>query len=461
MADFPISRSIRQFANHFTEAGFSIYIVGGAVRDHLLGRKTNDYDFATDAKPDEVKKMFRFVIPTGIKHGTVTVLFKGSSFEVTTFRIDGTYEDNRHPKAVFFVRSLEEDLRRRDFTINALAVDATSGRISDFHHGMEDLESGLIRAIGDPVKRFEEDSLRILRACRFAAQLEFTIDPATLFAMGLVSPKLAMVSGERLRTEIMKMLESPRPSLGIWAMQECSALQVVLPELALGTGIAQKGAHRLDILQHGIAACDAAPRSKPLVRLAALLHDIGKVPTKRVTDSGETIFHQHEIESEKMAKGILRRLKFSNEERDIVLNLIRNHMFHYTPDWTDGAVRRFINRVGTDSIEDLFDLRLADQTAIHGQPQPQTLIEFQKRIDRVLVESTALTTRDLAIDGEDLFRLGIPKGPVMGVILQQLLETVLDDPSENDFGKLSVIARNFYEQRILLPSKNHSPTSSS
>jgi putative nucleotidyltransferase with HDIG domain len=461
MATFPISQSIRQFADRFTQAGFSIYIVGGAVRDHLLGRKTNDFDFATDALPDEVMRLFRSVIPTGIKHGTVTVLFKGSSYEVTTFRIDGTYADNRHPDSVKFVRSLEEDLRRRDFTINALAVDATNGKVIDFHHGMDDLKSQSIRAIGDPRKRFEEDALRILRACRFSAQLEFSIEIETRSAMTSLSHRLASVSAERIRTEIMKMMESPRPSLGIRVMHDTLALDVILPELAMGDNISQKGAHRLDVLQHGIAACDSAPQSKPLVRLAALLHDIGKVPTKRVTESGETIFYQHEIESENMAGNILRRLKFSNEERNIVLNLIRNHMFHYTPDWTDGAVRRFINRVGTDAIADLFDLRLADQKAIHGQTHFENLVEFQNRIDKVLQQSTALTTKDLAINGEDLFRLGIPKGPIMGVILKQLLETVLDDPTENEFEKLGTIALKFYEQRILLPSKNHSPTSSS
>lgn len=461
MIDFPITRSIRQFASHFSQAGFSIYIVGGAVRDHFLNRDTTDYDFATDAEPDEVKHLFRSVIPTGILHGTVTVLFKGRSYEVTTFRIDGDYSDSRHPDSVAFVRSLEEDLKRRDFTINALAVDANCGKVIDRHGGLEDLKNGIIRAIGDPKQRFQEDALRIMRACRFAAQLEFSIEEKTKEAMKETAYRLAQVSGERLRVELMKTLEASRPSRGLLEMESSTALDVILPELAVGRDVTQKGAHLFDVLRHGMEACDAAPRTKVLVRLAALLHDIGKVNTKRVDEDGETTFHQHEVESTEMANRILRRLKFSNEERESVLNLIRNHMFHYTPDWSDGAVRRFINRVGVDAIDDLFALRLADQVAIHGIAQPEALIVFEKRIKRVLRESAALTTKDLAINGNDLAGMGIPKGPVMGIILKQLLDTVLDDPSQNTYEKLSTIARTFYEKRISAPQRHHDPTSSS
>lgn len=461
MVDFPITRSVKQFASHFSQAGFSIYIVGGAVRDHFLNRDTTDYDFATDAEPNEVKHLFTSVIPTGIQHGTVTVLYKGRSYEVTTFRVDGSYSDNRHPDSVSFVRSLEEDLKRRDFTINALAVDANRGNVIDRHGGLQDLKSGIIRAIGDPKQRFEEDALRIMRACRFAAQLEFTIEEKTKEAMKEVAYRLAQVSKERLRIELMKTLEASRPSRGLLEMESSTALDIILPELSMGRDVTQKGAHLFDVYRHGIVACDAAPRTKPLIRLAALLHDIGKVNTKRVDDDGETTFHQHEVESADMANRILRRLKFSNEERESVVNLIRNHMFHYTPDWSDGAVRRFINRVGVDAIDDLFALRLADQVAIHGIAQPEALIEFEKRINRVLQESAALTTKDLAIDGNDLADMGIPKGPVMGIILKQLLDTVLDDPKQNTYEKLSTIARKFYEERFLAPQQYHGPTSSS
>ena len=242
-------------------------------------------------------------------------------------------------------------------------------------------------------------------------------------------------------------------------MHACGALEILLPELTAGEQISQKGAHAYDIMHHGIAACDSASKNRPLVRLAALLHDIGKVQTKRVSPQGEITFHRHEEHSAKLAKKIMHRLKCSNEEQSTVLNLIRNHMFHYTPDWTDGAVRRFINRVGLQSLDDLFALRLADQQAIHGKPRPADIIAFEKHIEQVLESSSALSMTDLAVDGNDLAAIGIPKGPVMGIVLKQLLETVLDDPTENEYEKLIEIARNFYEQRIKGPQSHRSPTS--
>jgi poly(A) polymerase/tRNA nucleotidyltransferase (CCA-adding enzyme) len=448
MNNFTISPPIKQFASHFVEAGFSIFIVGGAVRDYFLHRPTNDFDFATDALPTQVMRLFRTVIPTGIKHGTVTVLFKGNSYEVTTFRTDGTYGDHRHPEKVVFVRSLQDDLQRRDFTINALAANASTGEVIDMHGGLDDIALKTIRAIGEPPKRFEEDALRILRACRFAAQLGFSIHPRTMEAMRMLSKNLIMVSGERVHAELFKILESEKPSVGLLAMYDCGALEVLLPELAAGNGVQQKGAHMYDVMLHGLYSCDAAPRSKPLVRLAALLHDIGKVPTRTIQADGDVTFYHHEAHSKRMAGNILQRLKCSNEEKSVVLNLIGNHMFHYTPDWTDGAVRRFVNRVGLDSIDDLFALRLADQAAIHGFVAPGNLIEFEKRIKRVLDAGAALSYKDLAIDGNDLAELGIPKGPEMGLVLNELLNTVLDDPTENEPGKLKTIALNFYRQRM-------------
>ncbi|HLW22599.1 MAG TPA: HD domain-containing protein, partial [Sphaerochaetaceae bacterium] len=403
--------------------------------------------------------LFHAVIPTGIKHGTVTVLFKGHSYEVTTFRIEREYQDHRHPDEVVFVRSLEEDLKRRDFTMNALAVHADSGVLVDLHGGREDLQNRLIRAIGDPESRFSEDALRILRACRFAAQLDFSIEERTMDAMKKLSGNLVHISGERVKSELFKILESPIPSRGLLAMHACGALEVLLPELAAGENVTQKSAHAYDIMYHGIAACDAVTRNKPLVRLAALLHDIGKVQAKRITSDGEITFYRHEEHSAKMAKRIMNRLRCSNDERSTVVNLIRNHMFHYTPDWSDGAVRRFVKRVGADSLDDLFTLRLADQDAIHGKPRPEDIIELEKRIYRVLDSSSALSIHDLAVNGNDLALIGIPKGPVMGIVLKQLLETVLDDPSENEYEKLIEIARNYYEQRIKGPQDHRSPTS--
>jgi len=448
MFEFPIPATVRKFAAQFSHSGHALYIVGGAVRDYYLGRENTDFDFATDAMPQEVMALFPTVIPTGIKHGTVTVLFKGQHFEVTTFREDGEYLDMRRPDKVRFVRSLSEDLKRRDFTINALAVNAFTAELTDLHQGLEDLEHKLIRAIGKPIERFQEDALRIMRACRFSCQLGFSIDSETAVAMKALSANLSMVSGERIRDEFFKILASPTPSVGILAMDNCGALDVALPELSRCKGFEQKGMHRFDVYHHSLAACDAAPREKPLVRFAALLHDIGKVEARVELENGQYSFHQHEFISERLAKSILSRFKCSNDDRDTVLNLIRNHMFHYTEDWSDGAVRRFINRVGIHAVPDLFTLRLADQIGISGANDPRALLKLSGRIEKVLREGCALTIRDLAIDGNELEQIGIPKGPRMGVVLQALLEAVLDDPSQNNREQLASIALGFYKNRV-------------
>ncbi|MDX9809188.1 MAG: HD domain-containing protein [Sphaerochaetaceae bacterium] len=448
MVRFPVSQTIRAFARRFFEQGFQLYIVGGAVRDFLLGRKITDYDFATDAVPEQVIDMFSTVIPTGMKHGTVTVRFHGESYEVTTFRIEGDYHDRRHPESVTFIRSLEQDLSRRDFTVNALAADAADGTIIDLHEGLQDLQKGLIRAIGDPVQRFEEDALRIVRACRFACQLHFSVDSATLSAMSALADSLSHISGERLKIELFKMLEADRPSIGLELMKSCRAVEILFPELHHCIGVEQKGMHRHDVWYHSIYACDAAPIHKPLVRLAALLHDIGKPVVVQHHENERPTFYHHDSVSVAIARSILTRLKCSNDERDTVLNLVANHMFHYDGQWSDGAVRRFVGRVTVDALEDLFDLRLADQIATTGSRNSAAILEFKERIRLVLESGNALTVKDLEVNGNDLARLGIPKGPAMGTVLQELLETVLDDPKQNTKERLSEIAVQFYRQRI-------------
>ena len=386
-------------------------------------------------------KLFKRVIPTGIKHGTVTVLYQGFSHEVTTFRTDGTYGNHRHPDSVRFVSSLEEDLARRDFTINALAVHALDGSLVDYHGGLADVRSKTIRAIGVPSQRFEEDALRILRACRFVSQLEFTIEEETFLAMrGAYEVEIGLWATLPCGTDEDHGARSPSP--GLLAMERCGALDILLPELAAGRGVTQKGNHIHDVLAHGIASCEAAPAGKPLVRLAALLHDIGKPAAKQLGDDGEATFHQHELIGERMAKAILDRLKFSHEERAKILNLVRNHMFHYTEAWSDGAVRRFVNKVGIDAIGDLFDLRRADREGIDGATGFEDLVIFADRIASVLAQSDALSVKDLGIDGHDLARLGIPKGPQMGMVLDMLLQNVLDDPRRNEPERLRPIAWN-------------------
>jgi putative nucleotidyltransferase with HDIG domain len=438
--------ALREFASVFSQAGKRCYVVGGALRDSLLGRPVSDYDAATDARPEEVVALFRKVIPTGIKHGTVTVFWKGMTIETTTFRRDSKYSDGRRPDSVEFGASLEEDLERRDFTINAMAVDPLSGELVDLHGGQEDLKARLIRAVGDPAQRFDEDGLRPVRAIRFAAQLDFEIEDATLAAIPAALARTRQVSAERIREELERVLLAPRPSRAFLLMEKTGMLELVLPELARCRGVDQKGGHRFDVLDHSLVALDAAPPELE-IRLAALLHDIGKVDTRVVGEDGVASFHRHEEFSARMAEAIMRRLKFPNSTMEAVCHLIRQHMFFYEDNWTDAAVRRFLTRVGADKVGPLFSLRLADAEGKDGVPvDPRCLDPFRRRIEAILNAEEALSIKDLALGGEDLAALGVPRGPAMGRILAELLEAVLDDPSLNTKERLSEIAGRIREK---------------
>ncbi len=447
MKKLQLPKIVREFGRYFEQDGYNCYLVGGAVRNIVLGHKPTDYDFATDATPQEVIKIFRTVIPTGIKHGTVTVIFRGRHYEVTTFRVEGKYSNARHPDQIHFTPDLFEDLKRRDFTINSMAVHLGDGSLVDPHSGRRDLKQKLIRAIGNPRDRFFEDGLRLLRACRFAAQLEFSIEEETHTAMIETADTLKQVSAERIRDELVKMLAAEKPSIGLRTMEETGVLRLILPELADCRGVYQGGYHAFDVLDHSLLACDGAPRDNLVVRLAALLHDIGKASTVEIGPEGERSFHRHEQDSEQKCLNIMKRLKFSNEEIKSVCHLVAQHMFNYQPEWSDGAVRRFISRVGQKHLPDLFDLRIADQYGMHGIfPRRDSLSPLRDRIDEVLSQKDALSIKDLAVDGNILAQeAGIPKGPDMGVVLEHLLEAVMDDPSLNTKENLLALARRFYE----------------
>ena len=346
------------------------------------------------------------------------------------------------------MRNLEEDLGRRDFTINALAIDAKSGTLTDLHGGISDIYNKVVRAIGDPFQRFSEDALRIMRACRFSSQLAFTIEKNTFEAMSTLSENLQRISGERIRVELMHILSSPKPSVGIQSLQQCGALKVILPELEATIGVEQGEFHLYPLYEHSLISCDAVPSSKALVRLSALLHDIGKVETKKVTSDGKVTFYNHEQVSVSLAKEILQRLKFSNKDSFIVLHLIKQHMFHYEPSWSDGAIRRFINRVGLEYMDNLFELRKADRYAINHSKEVEDLIELHDRIAKVLHKGSSLTIKDLDINGYDLMQAGIPKGEAVGLVLKQLLETVLDDPKQNNKEQLLKIAKGIYTHQL-------------
>lgn len=429
-----IDQGIKALASIFRENGFSLYLVGGAVRDFLLKKENNDYDFTTDAEPKDIKAMFHRTIDTGIKHGTVTVLFKGAQYEITTFRAESDYHDSRHPDSVRFIKSLDEDLARRDFTINAFASSLPEGKIIDLHDGMKDLRHHIIRAIGNPDERFHEDALRMMRACRFSSQLDFTIEEKTLKAIKNNSHSIIHVSAERIKEELWRLINGQNPIKGLEAMRVTGLMDEILPELSAAVGFEQGGMHRETLYEHLLLALDSARKhGYPMeVKLASLFHDIGKVPTREKGDGREYTFYRHDTVSAEMTDKIFRRLKTSNEERERTVHLIRNHMFAYTPDWSDSAVRRFINRIGVDEINNLFYLRICDGESTVGHSfSPAMILALSERINAELDKNNALSMKDLRINGKRLTEIGIKPGPEMGRILQNLLDEVIDDPSRN------------------------------
>jgi len=430
----PILEVIRRLQ----DAGHAAYAVGGAVRELLRGLGTTDWDVATSAEPAAVTSLFPRVVPTGLKHGTVTVLTGAGPCEVTTFRVEHGYTDARHPDRVHFVRSIEEDLARRDFTVNAVAWDPVAGRVVDPFGGAEDLARRVIRCVGDPLERFREDGLRPIRAARFAATLEFEIEEETLRAMAGALEQVARVAAERVREELRRMLGAREPSRGLEALRRSGLLGVWLPELAECVAVVQNRYHAYDVYWHTLHTCDAAPAEKPLVRLAALFHDVGKPRTRVERGDGEGTFYNHQFVGAEMAEAAMTRLRFPREEIERVAHLVREHMFDYRPEWTDAAVRRFIRKVGTEHVADLFDLRLADNRG-NGLKQgfPHYLGELADRVNSILARQEALTVRDLAIDGHDVMReLGLPAGPGVGSVLERLLEEVLEEPALNDRERL-------------------------
>jgi len=436
---------VQMIVRTFAEKGFECYLVGGSVRDLCMGSGVEDFDFATNARPEEMMRLFRRVIPTGIKHGTVTLLFGDRPYEVTTYRSDGKYLDGRRPESVSFSKTLEEDVLRRDFTINGLAYDLEKEEVIDYVGGLDDIDARIIRTIGDPHERFGEDGLRPYRACRFAAKLEFTMEEKTFHAITDALDIARCVSAERVRDELVKLLESRRPSVGLEYMRKSGLMDLFLPELARCYGIEQNKYHLYDIYYHSVYSCDAASPGNRVVRLAALLHDIGKVATKREGEDGDSTFYNHEVLGARMARKILTRLRFSNEDVERVTNLIVNHMFHYTDDWTDGAVRRFMRKVSLENLDDLFLVRLADREGNGmrgGLPAPIT--RLKQRIEKVIEDQNAITVRDLDINGYVVMEeFNLKPGPVIGKLLNHLLEIVLDLPEMNTREVLLEKAREF------------------
>ncbi len=447
--------AVRQIANRLHDNGFKAWVVGGCVRDSLLAEaggdfgSPEDWDLATDARPEEVIRLFRRVIPTGLEHGTVTVLIDKQGYEVTTLRGNEIYTDGRRPDSVDFVTDIDADLLRRDFTVNAIAYDPLTGSWRDPFGGMADLKSRVLRAVGDPAARFAEDGLRVLRGARFSATLEFDFEDRTRAA---IAPSLASyqrVSAERIRDEWLKTMKARKPSRAFEVMKDEGLLAITAPELMASVGCEQNRYHAFDVWGHTMACLDACPAS-PVLRMAGLLHDVGKPKSREFnTDKQDYTFHNHELIGADMAAPMLSRLKFSNAERSRIVALVRHHLICYTEDWSDSAVRRWLRRVTPDVAEDLYLLGRADALG-KGKPDAlslQRIDQLQQHVERLLAEGAALSTADLAIRGGDLLNeLGLRPGPVIGAVLRQLLEEVTDDPSRNERSRLLIRARELAEQ---------------
>lgn len=425
-----LPEKVHNIINTLEEAGFEAYAVGGCVRDSILGRKPDDWDITTSAKPGETKQLFPRTVDTGIKHGTVTVLLGGEGFEVTTYRIDGTYEDGRHPSEVTFTASLKEDLLRRDFTINAMAYNERSGLV-DLYGGLEDIDKQVIRCVGDAVERFEEDALRMLRAVRFSAQLGYRIDEATGEAIKALAPNLQKISAERIQVELVKLVTSPHPDY-LRTAYELGITAQVLPEFDLCMETPQRHKHHCyDVGEHILHSMLGVEPDKVL-RLGMLFHDIGKPQTLTVDPDGTTHNKRHPFEGEKITRKVMRRLKFDNDTTDKVTKLVLYHDYDIAP--TEAGVRRAVNRIGEDIFPMIFTVRRADIAAQSDYMREEKLAKvayIEKLYREVLARKDAVTLKDLAISGNDLIAMGMPSGRQIGETLSALLEKVLDDPSLN------------------------------
>jgi tRNA nucleotidyltransferase (CCA-adding enzyme) len=428
-------------------AGHSAYVVGGCLRDALLGREPADWDLTTDARPELVQGLFHHALYEN-RFGTVAVRLGGAEYEITAFRRDAAYTDFRHPDSVEFGDSIEEDLARRDFTVNAMAWGAKAGEepaYVDPHGGRDDLERRVLRAVGDPDRRFGEDALRMVRAVRLAATLEFEIDPETLAAIGRNAELASHLSGERVLAELRKLLAAARPSIGLRLMADTGLLAVVAPDLARQRGLSQNKIGGEDLWDHTLRTVDASP-NRAVVRLACLLHDVGKPDTL-----ADGHFYGHETVGAQAARDYLAGLHAPRDLQERVAHLVANHMFMYEPNWSDSAVRRFIRKVGPGCVDDLLAVRAADNEGSGLPADGGHLAELSARIGAELAANVVLGRGQLAIDGNDLqAELGLPPGRLVGRILNELTERVVAEPALNDRAILLDLAREQISQAGLM-----------
>lgn len=461
---FDLPQFVLNILRNFNDEGFEIYIVGGAVRDLIMKKAVTDWDFTTNAKPEEILKLF----PEGFydnKFGTVGLPIKKVTddgkeeieiYEITTYRTEAGYTDRRHPDIVAWGKTLEEDLARRDFTINAMALKTISNiqypmtndqspmtnfQLIDLYEGKKDIKNKLIRAVGDANQRFEEDALRIMRCVRIATELEFLIEEKTFQAIKEKAFLLSEISGERVRDELLKIMASEHPTDGVMILQNGGVLEHIFPELEKGVGLAQAKHHIYDVFKHSVESLRNCPSKDPLVRLATLLHDVGKSFTYK-GEGAERTFYNHEVESARIVRNIAERLHFSREQRDKFVTLVRWHQFSVDEFQTDKAIRRFIKRVGNKYLEDIFNVRIGDRLG-SGCTKAESW-RLKKYMQRTIdVQKHIPSVKDLKVNGKDVMEvLGIGPGPKVGEVLNKLFEEITEDTTKNERGYLMGRIRN-------------------
>lgn len=427
-----LPEKVKLIINCITEAGYEAYAVGGCIRDSILGRVPDDWDITTSATPQQVKQLFRRTIDTGIQHGTVTVMLDREGFEVTTYRIDGKYEDGRHPTEVTFTPNLEEDLKRRDFTINAMAYNEQTG-IVDLFGGIQDIEAGIIRCVGDARARFTEDALRIMRAIRFAAQLGYRIEGETRDAISELAPNLRQISAERIQVELTKLVNSAHPET-MRTVYDTGVAAIILPEFQEIMETVQNHPHHCySVGEHTLCAMQQVERKKEL-RLAMLFHDIGKPQCLTVDEEGIPHFYGHAQVSAEIARKILRRLRYDNDTTNTVYKLVLYHDSIGGEEPTRRMVRRAMNKIGEDIFPMLFAVRKADilaQSETSREENLKGLAEWQALYEEILERKECVSLKTLALTGSDLIALGMQPGKALGETLHRMLELVLDHPEYN------------------------------
>lgn len=439
---FKIPEKVQYIIDTLIDNGYEAYAVGGCVRDMILGKNPEDWDITTSAKPHEVKRVFRRTVDTGIVHGTVTVLLDKDHFEVTTYRLDGIYEDNRHPKEVSFTGELKDDLKRRDFTINAMAYNYADG-IIDLFGGMEDLKSRLIRCVGIADERFDEDALRLLRAVRFSAQLDFLIEKDTKAAIENKAELLKNISAERIRTELTKLLVSDNPDR-LRLLYELGITNVILPEFDKMMVTGQKNIHHAyNVGEHTIRTVSTVagtvrenrftPQERCILRWTMLLHDIDKPSTITMGKDGQNHFYGHQEKGALTAKRILKDLKFDNETLEAVVHLVRWHDYRFA--LTPIGIRKATAKIGKEYMELLFEVNYADTSGKNPKTNREKFkqLEEARRLYKEMIDrDECVSLKELQISGKDLIAAGFKPGKRMGLILNKLLDAVIEDPSLND-----------------------------